>query len=291
MPDSYNVNDLVKVGQAKKLGQNVNARLLALEGVGAQANVIEGLKVNDTNVVLVNKIANLVFATGTTNGTFKVNDIEIAVKGLAALAYKSEISANDLAAALKTQIDTATSDLTTLKGSGEGSVSKAITDALDDFATKISDDGTVNTLKELVDWVAAHGPEAAQMAANITALQTKTELGTHQVDDGEGGQKTVQYATVKEYVEAVTNRFIALTALSAETVGAGNAVTSVTYDPATGKTTATKGETFAKAKVPAAANNVALLGADGQLVDSGAAICGDAAFDAMLTEIGLLTTT
>lgn len=35
MPDSYNVNDLVKVGQVKKLGQNVNARLLALEGVGA----------------------------------------------------------------------------------------------------------------------------------------------------------------------------------------------------------------------------------------------------------------
>lgn len=63
-----------------------------------------------------------------------------------------------------------------LSGTGEGSVEQKITDEvtsqINDFATKVSkDDGVVNTFKELVDYVAEHGPEAANMAADITALQ------------------------------------------------------------------------------------------------------------------------
>ena len=49
--------------------------------------------------------------------------------------------------------------------------SQAAADAVNEFAEKISDDGTVNTFKELVDYVAAHGPEAAGMASDITDLQ------------------------------------------------------------------------------------------------------------------------
>lgn len=62
-----------------------------------------------------------------------------------------------------------------LTGEGEGSVSKIAEDAaaaaIDDFANKVSDDGVVNTMKELVDYVAEHGPEAAEMAGDITKLQ------------------------------------------------------------------------------------------------------------------------
>lgn len=62
-----------------------------------------------------------------------------------------------------------------LSGTGEGSVEQKIIDEvtsqIDDFATKVSDDKTVNTFKELVDYVATHGPEAADMAADITELQ------------------------------------------------------------------------------------------------------------------------
>ena len=286
MPDSYNINDLVRVGQVKKLGTNINARLAALEGVGAQANVFEGLQVNGTNVALVNKIANLLITEGATNGTLAVMGTDIAVHGLAAMAYKANVSADDLADALKTQIDNATNDISALKGSGEGSVSKAVSDALNEFATNVTNDDVVNTYKELVDWAASHGAEAAELAGAITALQNKVVLGTHEV---EGEQK--EYATVKEYFEAVSASFISKSSLSAETTGSGNAVTDVSYDPATGKTTATKGKTFTEAKVPATANNVALLGADGQLEDSGAGICTDTAFDAMLTEIGLGSTT
>lgn len=64
---------------------------------------------------------------------------------------------------------------TQLSGTGEGTVEKRINDIvtakINAFATEASDDKTVNTFKELVDYVATHAPEAANMAADITSLQ------------------------------------------------------------------------------------------------------------------------
>lgn len=64
---------------------------------------------------------------------------------------------------------------TQLSGTGEGTVEKRINDTvaakINEFATQVSDDKTVNTFKELVDYVSAHGTEAANMAADITTLQ------------------------------------------------------------------------------------------------------------------------
>ncbi len=77
-----------------------------------------------------------------------------------------------------------------LNGSGEGSVDKKITDAFNDFATKVSDDGVVNSYKELIDWAATHGSEAAKMAGEITKLQA--------ILKGIGG--TGESATVVAYV-------------------------------------------------------------------------------------------
>ena len=79
-----------------------------------------------------------------------------------------------------------------LNGTGEGSVDKAIKDAIDDFASKVTDDGTINTFKELVDWVAKH-PEVAQgLTTEINALKAiLVGFGT-----GEG-----ETATVKKYVD------------------------------------------------------------------------------------------
>lgn len=57
-----------------------------------------------------------------------------------------------------------------------GSVAKSVKDAINNFATEISADGTVNTFKELVDYVAAHGSEytdaIADIAANKSAIDT-----------------------------------------------------------------------------------------------------------------------
>lgn len=82
--------------------------------------------------------------------------------------------------------------IATLTGSGEGSVDRKITDAFNDFSTKVTDDAVVNSYKELIDWAAEHGSEAAEMAASITALEN--------IVAGIGGEG--EPATVIAYVSA-----------------------------------------------------------------------------------------
>ena len=77
-----------------------------------------------------------------------------------------------------------------LNGTGAGSVDKKVADAINKFATDVSNDGVVNSYKELIDWVATHGSEAAEMSAAITALQN--------IVDGIGGEG--EKATVVAYV-------------------------------------------------------------------------------------------
>lgn len=60
---------------------------------------------------------------------------------------------------------------TKMDGTGEGSVDAKIDAKINEFANQISDDGTVNTLKELVDYVANHGGEIDTIVNDITILQ------------------------------------------------------------------------------------------------------------------------
>lgn len=53
----------------------------------------------------------------------------------------------------------------------EGSVKKAVADGIDAFANKLTDNGTVDTVKEFIDYVVEHGGEAKEMATNIATLQ------------------------------------------------------------------------------------------------------------------------
>ena len=66
-----------------------------------------------------------------------------------------------------------------------GSVAKSVKDAINNFATEISEDGMVNTFKELVDYVAAHGSEytdaIADIAANKSAIDTLKGTGAGSV--------------------------------------------------------------------------------------------------------------
>lgn len=165
---------------------------------GAEANVLEGVKVNGVALSIASKIVDILIATGSTNGTISVQGTDVPIRGLAALAYKANVSADELDAALKAVIDakaessevsTLSGKIDTLNGTGSGSVSKAITDAFNDFATKVSDDGVVNSYKELIDWAAEHGGEAAQMTAAITNIENLlTGIG------GEGDPATVKAA-------------------------------------------------------------------------------------------------
>ena len=170
---------------------------------GAQVNVLEGVKVNGTAVAIASKIVNLLIAAGSANGTISVQGVDVAVKGLAALAYKANVSKTDLDTALAAEINDHTSQLTTLggkidtlNGTGAGSVKKAIDDAFNDFSTKVSDDGVVNSFKELIDWAATHGSDAAKLAASISNLEA--------ILAGFGGEG--ESATVKEAIDDVMGR-------------------------------------------------------------------------------------
>lgn len=63
----------------------------------------------------------------------------------------------------------------------DGSVKKIVTDAINTFATQVSDDGVVNSYKELIDYVAENGDAAASITADITDL--KDLVGTTSVAD------------------------------------------------------------------------------------------------------------
>ena len=151
-------------------------RINELVNTGGEPNVLNGVKVNGTILAIASKMVDILIESGSTNGTISVNGANVAVKGLAALAYRSAVSESDLASALKTVINNKASQsdvttlqnaITTLNGTGTGSVKKTVDDAIDAFAAKVSADGTINTLKELVDWVASHGEDAGDMVAGI----------------------------------------------------------------------------------------------------------------------------
>lgn len=54
---------------------------------------------------------------------------------------------------------------------GIGTIDALIDSKINDFAAKITDNGTVDTIKELIDYVAEHGPEVDDMISDITELQ------------------------------------------------------------------------------------------------------------------------
>ena len=138
---------------------------------------------------------------------------------------------------LKNRVTETESAITTLNGTGTGSVTKTVNDALNDFATKVSNDNVVNTYKELVDYAAEHSSDITEIAGDIadntsaisdldTRLETiETNLGGHTV-----GINVPSDAKFTDTVTTVT------------TSGNGNAVTSVSAS--NGKVTVTKGSTF-----------------------------------------------
>ncbi len=158
---------------------------------GGKANVLEGVKVNGTALTIAEKIVNLLIATGTTNGTLAVNGVDVAIKGLAALAYKAEISQDDLDTALSAVIaaKASQSDLTALTNlvgtlpddidatTVVGYISESVAAGIADVVAGA--DTSFDTLKEIADWIASDTTGTASMnsaiqtnATNITALNT-----------------------------------------------------------------------------------------------------------------------
>lgn len=85
-------------------------------------------------------------------------------------ALETVVGADDTTG-LRKRIKTNEDAIGVLKGTGEGSVAKAVSDAIDAFATKATDNGTIDTFKELVDWVAKHPEVVNGLTGDINKLK------------------------------------------------------------------------------------------------------------------------
>ncbi len=197
--DRYNRN---RIYVSEDEQEKVRETRILLGGAGIGSIIAEcALRFGFENIVIVD--GDRVELSNLNRQNYVKSDIgkskaECLAKRLLRINPKANISADELDAALKAVIDAKAESsevsvlsgkIDTLNGTGSGSVSKAITDAFNDFATKVSDDGVVNSYKELIDWAAEHGGEAAQMTAAITNIENLlTGIG------GEGDPATVKAA-------------------------------------------------------------------------------------------------
>lgn len=89
------------------LSNRIDAVVEDIEGIvatGGEANILEGVKVNGQALAITDKMVDILIASGEENGTISVNGAAVAITGLAGLAYKSEITEDELGEALKASI-------------------------------------------------------------------------------------------------------------------------------------------------------------------------------------------
>ena len=173
----------------------VDAKVQELVVAGGEPNVLVGVKVNGAALSIAEKMVDILIATGATNGTLAVNGADVAVKGLAALAYKAQVSEADLDEALKAVLDAKASgaDLATLIGSDTGKSARTI--ANEELAAQLipaEAQESLDTLGEIAAWIQSHPDDAAAMNAAISKL--------NEIVAGIGGEED-DYATVVAAIE------------------------------------------------------------------------------------------
>lgn len=185
-------------GEIDKVDSKVTTlsdRVDTLEGAGGQVNVLEGVKVNGTALKIVDKIVDILIATGATNGTLAVNGIDVPVKGLAALAYKAQVSEADLDSALTAVLaaKAAKADVDVLIGTDTGKSARTI--ANEELTKQLIPEGaqeSLDTLTEIARWIQDHPDDAAAMNTAIAKL--------NEIAAGIGGEED-DYATVMAAIE------------------------------------------------------------------------------------------
>lgn len=205
---AYNTEKLVKLAALKALAEKVNdgfatqKEVEALSGrvddlvvAGGEPNVLNGVKVNGAALSIAEKMVDILIAVGSANGTLAVNGTDVAVKGLAALAYKAQVSESDLDSALTAVLaaKAAKADVDTLIGSDTGKSVRTI--ANDELAAQLipeSAQESLDTLAEIAAWIQEHPDDAATMNAVITKLNG--------IVAGIGGEED-DYATVIAAIE------------------------------------------------------------------------------------------
>lgn len=179
---AYNKDHLASLSALLKLAQLVEERFAkstdlsglsekvdALETAGGEKNVIEKISVNGAQQDVVDKGVNIKVPTQTSeltnNSDFQTStDVENAIEALKSV----------------------------LNGSGEGSIKEGASAAINEWAKQVTENETIDTFKEIVDYIAKHGGEAATMSAAISTLEESVEA----LDGAE-----------KNYIASVTDEF------------------------------------------------------------------------------------
>lgn len=176
--------------QLKMLAQRTKTEIDAVE-----SKSLVGIKVNGTALAIADKMVDILIGTGATNGTLSVNGVDVAVKGLAALAYKAQVSESDLDAALTAVLaaKAAKADVDTLIGTDTGKSVRTI--ANEELAAQLIPEGaqeSLDTLTEIAQWIQDHPDDAAAMNTAIAKLNG--------IVAGIGGEDD-DYATVMAAIE------------------------------------------------------------------------------------------
>ena len=189
---AYDNTHLVKLAALKALAEKVKSdyalktELSALstkvEGLitaGGEPNKLEGVKVNGTALAIAEKMVDILIATGTENGSISVNGADVAIKGLAALAFKAKVSQDDLDEALSAVLAGKADSATTLAGYG-------ITDAYtkEELNAKIS---------------AVYKPAGSVAFADLPALAENVLGNVYNV--------TNAFTTTDSFVEGAGNKY------------------------------------------------------------------------------------
>lgn len=90
------------------------------------------------------------------------------------------------------KIEANENQLLILNGSSEGSIQKQITTAIDQFALQITDNGTIDTFKELLDYAANNGEELGKLVVELDSVKEQNETIVLQLENLESDLKTTE---------------------------------------------------------------------------------------------------
>lgn len=134
---------------------------------------------NGTALAIANKMVDILIATGSKNGSISVNGADVAIKGLAALAFKAKVSQSDLDDALAAVLEGKADKATTLDGYG---ITNAYTK--DEINAKIG---------------AVYKPAGSVVFAELPALSESILGNVYNVTDA--------FTTTANFVEGAGNKY------------------------------------------------------------------------------------
>ena len=134
---------------------------------------------NGTALAIANKMVDILIATGSKNGSISVNGADVAIKGLAALAFKAKVSQSDLDDALAAVLEGKADKATTLDGYG---ITNAYTK--DEINAKIS---------------SVYKPAGAVAFAELPSLSESILGNVYNVTDA--------FTTTANFVEGAGNKY------------------------------------------------------------------------------------